>query len=193
MQKQCCTIPTPTLNSKPPPLPTGNLHLKLCRQASTFLRVQSPGFVTLFREFNVKADSKVDRGLTLTLGKVHEQVTVAAEGTPATPSPTPSAPKPMRVGGNVAQANLVTKVQPIYPVSAKAAGIQGTVELETVISTEGVPLDIRVLASPSDDLTQSALEAVRQWRYKPTLLNGSPVEVVTDVIVNYTLLKLTTI
>ena len=153
------------------------------------LRVQSPGFVTLFREFNVKADSKVDRGLTLTLGKVQEQVTVAAAGTPAPPPTTPSTPKPLHVGGNVAQANLVTKTQPVYPMSAKAAGIQGIVELETVISTEGVPLDIRVLSSPSDDLTQSALEAVRQWRYKPTLLNGNPVEVITDVMVHYTLVK----
>jgi TonB family protein len=155
------------------------------------LRVQSPGFATLFREFNVKPDSKIDRGLTLALGKVHETVNVAAEGTPATaqPAAASSPSKPLRVGGNVAQTNLVTKVQPVYPKSAKVAGIQGTVELEMVISKEGEPLDIRVIASPTDDLTQSALEAVRQWRYKPTLLNGNPVEVVTDVIVNYTLLK----
>jgi TonB family protein len=157
------------------------------------LRVQSPGFATLFREFNVKADSKVDRGLTLAMGKAQETVTVAAQGAPAS-SANPAAhlaaqPKPIRVGGNVEQMNLVTKVQPIYPASAKAARIQGQVMLETVISKEGEPLDIRVLASPSDDLTQSSLEAVRQWRYKPTLLNGSPVEIVTDVVVNYTLVN----
>jgi TonB family protein len=155
------------------------------------LRVQSPGFATLFREFNVKDDSKVDRGLTLALGKAQETVNVAAEGTPAAAPPLPAAsdPKRFRVGGAVAQANLVTKIQPVYPPAAKAARVQGTVELETVISKDGEPLDIRVVASPSDDLTQSALEAVRQWRYKPTLLNGSPVEIVTDVIVNYTLSK----
>ena len=152
------------------------------------LRVQSPGFATLFREFNVKADSKVDRGFTLSLGKLQEQVTVAAQGTPgATESPAATESKRFRIGGGVAQANLVTKVQPTYPAAAKAARVQGTVEFETVISKEGEPLDIRVLSSPSDDLTQSALEAVRQWRYKPTLLNGNPVEIVTDVIVNYTL------
>ena len=85
--------------------------------------------------------------------------------------------------------NLVTKVQPIYPVAAKVARVQGSVTLEMVVSKEGEPLDLRVLSSPSDDLTQSALEAVRQWRYKPTLLNGNPVEVVTDVLVNYTLVN----
>jgi protein TonB len=89
----------------------------------------------------------------------------------------------------VEQANLVQKVQPLYPSAAKAAGIQGTVLFEMVISKEGVPVDIRVLESPNDDLTQSALDAVRQWRYKPTLLNGNPVEIVTDVVVNYTLSK----
>ncbi len=152
------------------------------------LRVQSPGFATLFREFNVRADSIVDRGLTLALGKAQETVNVSTEGTPA-PAPASSEPKRIHVGGNVEQMNLVTKVQPVYPKAAKVAGVQGTVNLETVISKEGEPLDIRVLSSPSDDLTQSALEAVRQWRYKPTLLNGNPIEIVTDVTVNYTLLK----
>jgi TonB family protein len=156
------------------------------------LRVQSPGFATLFREFNVKADSKVDRGLTLAMGKAQETVIVSAQAPATAANPLPQAatgqPKPLRVGGNVEQMNLVTKVQPVYPASAKAARIQGQVMLETVISKEGEPLDIRVLASPSDDLTQSSLEAVRQWRYKPTLLNGSPVEIVTDIVVNYTLM-----
>jgi TonB family protein len=61
------------------------------------------------------------------------------------------------------------------------------VELEATISKDGVPVELRVLRSPSDDLSESSLEAVRQWRYRPTLLNGQPVEIVTDVIVNYTL------
>jgi protein TonB len=68
------------------------------------------------------------------------------------------------VGGAVEEANLVQKVRPNYPTIAKAAGIQGTVSFEMVISKEGVPIDIRVLDSPNDDLTQSALDAVRQWR-----------------------------
>ena len=135
----------------------------------------------------MKDDAKVDRGLTLALGAAQEHVDVAAQGTPAASSTAPS--KPIRVGGAVEQANLVQKVQPIYPVAAKAAGIQGKVLFEMVISKEGVPIDIRVLESPDDDLTQSALDAVRQWRYKPTLLNGNPVEIVTNVVVNYTLAK----
>lgn len=99
----------------------------------------------------------------------------------------PSDQKVVRVGGNIAAANLVKKVQPVYPASAKSAKIQGTVELEVRISKEGVPEDLRVVSSPSDDLAQSALDAVRQWRYRPTLLNGNPVAIITDVMVNYTL------
>ncbi|MFZ0594017.1 MAG: energy transducer TonB [Bryobacteraceae bacterium] len=82
---------------------------------------------------------------------------------------------------------MTQKKTPVYPASAKAAGIQGAVLLEAVISKDGVPQEIRVLSSPSDDLSESALEAVREWRYTPTLLNGEPIEVLTDITVNYTL------
>jgi TonB family protein len=62
------------------------------------------------------------------------------------------------------------------------------VELEIRVTKDGVPAELRVVRSPSDELSESALEAVRQWRYRPTLLNGSPVEIISTVIVNYTLL-----
>lgn len=98
-------------------------------------------------------------------------------------------PKKVRIGGNIAQKNLETKVNPTYPPSAKAAGIQGTVVLDATITKEGVPVDLRVVSSPSDDLTQASLDAVRQWRYKPVLLNGEPVEVETTININFTLSK----
>jgi TonB family protein len=135
------------------------------------LRIERPGFAALFREFNVQADSKVERGLVLT--------PVAEKGSPATP--------PLNVDPSIAENNLIRKVQPVYPASARANHVQGQVDLEIVISLDGVPLDIRVLSSPDDALTQSALEAVRQWRYRPTLWNGNPIEIVTKVAVNYTL------
>lgn len=152
------------------------------------LRIEKPGFASLFREFAVQPDSNVDRGLTLKLGSIQEQVNIEAKGSPATGSQ-PESPKQIRIGGAVQESKLITKIQPVYPATAKAAGVQGTVSLDMVISADGVPKDIRVVSSPSDDLTQSALEAVRQWRYSSTLLNGEPVEVVTNVIVNYTLSK----
>lgn len=144
------------------------------------LRVEKPGFVSLFREFDVTADSTLNRDFTMT----EEGGQPVADKVSRTTGETSHA---LRIGGGVAQSNLISKVQPVYPAAAKAAGTQGTVEIESTISKDGVPVELRVLSSPSDDLSQSALEAVRQWRYRPTLLNGSPIEIVTQVVVNYTL------
>jgi len=145
------------------------------------LSIEKPGFTSILREFDVKAESTVERDFTMPNegGKAVPDNVIAGtdEGSEKT----------FRVGGLVAANNLIKKVQPIYPVAAKEARIQGTVELEAVISKDGVPVDLRVVSSPSDDLSNSALEAVRQWRYRPTLLNGNPVKIVTVVIVNYTL------
>ena len=145
------------------------------------LRVAKPGFDSIFRMFDLKADSTVNR-----------QITMAEPGTPQTPDSVTNADesqsKPIRIGGAVAQSNLTAKLQPVYPPAAKSARIQGTVELEITVTKDGIPAELRVLRSPSDDLSESALEAVRQWRYRPTLLNGAPVEIVSTVVVNYTLM-----
>jgi TonB family protein len=75
----------------------------------------------------------------------------------------------------------------VYPQDQKAQGIQGTVSIKADISREGVPIELTVLSTPSEELATSALDAVRQWRYRPTLLNGDPIEVTTQIDVNYTL------
>jgi TonB family protein len=149
------------------------------------LRVEKPGFAALFREYTVGTDANVARALIMQLGHLEENVSVQGTGKPAA---APAAnTKPIRVGGNVAESNLIRKVQPVYPASAKAAGVQGTVMIEAVILKDGTPSELTVLSSPSDDLSESALDAVRQWRYRPTLLNGQPVEVITDIRISYTL------
>ncbi len=94
--------------------------------------------------------------------------------------------QPMRIGGNVMQANLVSTVKPIYPVEAKQKRIEGVVKLEVTIEKDGSVAQIAVVEGPSE-LQQSATDAVRQWVYKPTLLNGEPVKVLTTVDVHYTL------
>lgn len=145
----------------------------------TILRVEKAGMASIFSEFNLKKDANLDN-----------QITMAAVGGNSTANATigPDAqPRRIRVGGQVAQSNLVTKVNPVYPMAAKKAGVQGTVEIAATISKEGVPVELRVNSSPGDDLSESALVAVGQWRYRPTLLNGQPIEIETIVIVNYTL------
>jgi len=95
-------------------------------------------------------------------------------------------PKRIRVGGNVQAVNLVTQVKPVYPPEAKQAGVQGTVELQAVIGKDGRVQDIKVL-SGHPLLAAAALDAVKNWVYRPTLLNGEPVEVSTTIDVNFTL------
>lgn len=144
------------------------------------LSVEKPGFVELLREFTVKQDATVERGLVM-------QIKESNGGEEASGSVQPFAPDRIRVKGEVAQANLIRKVQPVYPAAAKAAHVQGTVMLQAVILKDGTIGEITVASSPSPDLSESSIEAVRQWRYRPVLLNGQPVDVVTYVKVNYTL------
>jgi TonB family protein len=85
---------------------------------------------------------------------------------------------------------MLKMVRPVYPQQAKNAGVTGIVVLDAVISREGLPLSLRVANSQIDaDLAKAAVEAVSQWRYQPTLLNGEPVEIATQINVNFTLQK----
>jgi len=93
---------------------------------------------------------------------------------------------PIRVGGNVQQANLIKQPKPIYPPLAKAARVQGTVRFTAKIAKDGTIQELQLLSGPPL-LVQAAQQAVSQWQYKPTLLNGDPVEVITTIDVNFTL------
>lgn len=150
------------------------------------LRIEKPGFTAIYREFTLDANSSVERKLVLLASSNQPSVSVTSTAN-APEKPQVLGPGQLRIGGKVMQSKLITKVQPVYPPSAKADRIQGTVLLDAVISKEGVPGELTVLQSPSDDLSQASLEAVRQWRYSPVLLNGQPIEVVTEVRINFTL------
>ncbi len=112
---------------------------------------------------------------------------VQVDGPPRDGEPgAPAGPAPLRVGGNIAPPTKVVHVNPVYPEEAKTAGIQGVVILEATVDGEGVPVDMRVLRS-IPGLDEAAMDAVRQWRYAPTLLNGAPVPVIMTVTINFTL------
>ena len=104
----------------------------------------------------------------------------------AAPPPPKVAPKRVSVGGNVQAARLVNRVQPVYPPLARQTRISGTVKLHAIIGKNGAVEQLQVL-SGHPLLVQSALDAVRQWRYQPTLLNGDPVEVDTEIDVIFSL------
>jgi periplasmic protein TonB len=100
--------------------------------------------------------------------------------------PKVATPQRVRVSQGVSQGLLVRRVQPAYPPLARQARIQGQVILRAVISKDG-SIENLTLVSGHPMLVQSALDAVKQWKYKPYLLNGEPVEVDTEVLVNFTL------
>ena len=108
-------------------------------------------------------------------------VSMAAPTTPATPGV-----KRITIGGNVQQAKLVSQARPVYPPLAKQARISGVVHLQAVIAKDGTVMDLKVI-SGHPLLIPAALEAVKTWVYQTTLLNGEPVEVVTQIDVNFTL------
>ncbi len=83
---------------------------------------------------------------------------------------------------------ILHKVQPTYPAEAKATGVQGEVVLHVVVDKNGQPEDVRVM-SGDPLLTQAAADAVRQWRWEPTVVKGKPVTVSTKITVNFRLDK----
>jgi protein TonB len=102
----------------------------------------------------------------------------------ADPAPAPS--QPQRVIGGVQEAKLVRKVIPIYPPLARQARVSGTVELIGIIAKDGTIQQLQVV-SGHPLLVKAALDAVRQWIYHPTLLNGQAVEVIAPISVHFTL------
>jgi protein TonB len=100
--------------------------------------------------------------------------------------PKAATPQRVRVSQGVSQGLLVHKVQPQYPPLARQARIQGVVVLQALIGKDGTITNLHVV-SGHPMLTTAALEAVKEWRYKPYYLNGEPVEVETTINVNFTL------
>jgi TonB family protein len=92
---------------------------------------------------------------------------------------------PVTLSGKVLTGHAVQQPRPIYPESAKSAHISGSVLLSATISKDGSVKELSVIASPDKSLSDSALAAVRGWRYKPYLLDGRPMEVETVITVNY--------
>ncbi len=107
-------------------------------------------------------------------------------GTGTAPAPPPPTPSIVRIGGNVLAAKKISGEAVQYPAIAKAAHIQGVVVLHAIIAKDGTIQDLSVISGPGL-LVSAAMQAVRTWRYAPTLLNGVPVKVDSIIRVNFTL------
>jgi protein TonB len=117
---------------------------------------------------------------------------LASSSAPPPPAPIvkpvapPARPTRIKLGGIVVQGKLISGPRPVYPSLARAARIEGTVRLEAVIARDGTVLNLRAV-SGHPLLIPAALAAVEQWVFRPTSLNGDPVEVATEIEVHFTL------
>ena len=106
---------------------------------------------------------------------------------PPPPPPAPAPRAPVRTGGNIQAPALITRVEPVYPPVAVQASITGTVILEATVDEDGAVQEVRVLRAVNQILDRAAVDAVRQWRYEPLLLNGVRTRFILTVVLSFNL------
>jgi TonB family protein len=153
------------------------------------LTASVPGFRALSTSIELRSATDWDRTITLQVGTVQETITVSASQLPRSPAAS-GRPAAVRVGGNIRPPRKLKDVKPVYPETMRAAGVEGTVPLEAIITAAGTVQSVRILsATVHPDLALAAVDAVRQWRFEPTLLNGSPVDIAMSTTVTFTLAR----
>jgi protein TonB len=179
--------PPPPPPPPPPPTPVKTIVKPVARliQSGKLMQPRAiPKEVAVFKEAELPPDVITPSGPTGVFGGIPGGNITGV----AAPPPPPKAPTPARIkqGGNVTAASIITQTRPTYPPLARQARIQGTVTLHAIIDKEGRVAQLEVV-SGHPLLVQAALDAVKQWRYKPTQLNGDPVEVDTTIQVTFTM------
>ena len=159
------------------------------------MQITSPGDGTLFRDpaaigsVAFRRTGHGGRAPTFDLAEQQELSKLGAavrEAMAAASNLPPAAGQPVRVGGNIKVPTKIHDVRPVYPEAALAARVTGVVVLEALINLDGGVRDVRVLRGiPA--LDAAAAEAVRQWRFEPTYLNGVAVPVIMTVTVSFNL------
>jgi TonB family protein len=153
------------------------------------IEVSVPGFRAMRVQLNVEGGKVMVINPHLTLGELNETVSVKATR-PASAAPAVAASDSgrIKIGGNVQAAMILKRTQPNYPAELKAQGVTGVVHIEAIIKKDGTLTDLHVMNSNVDPaLITAATDAVSQWQYRPTLLNGEPVAVVTYIDVSFDL------
>jgi TonB family protein len=157
------------------------------------LEASLPDFSTYSMGLSLEPGTTLTPNIVLTLGVVEMMVAVSAARPSqiTAPAVAPNAstipPTPTRVGGDVSAPYLVAQVKPVYPAASRAAGIEGNVLISATIDKFGTVVNPKVVSKVDPDLAAAALDAVRQWRYKPALLNGQPMDIITVITVNFSL------
>ena len=172
--------PAPPPPPPPPPPPKQTAEVKPIETVETNVApTQAPAQIAPEKGF---LDAGVEGGI---VGGVVGGIVAGLEAAPPPPPPAPVV-APVRVGGNIKAPQKIKDVKPVYPPIAQSARVQGVVIIEATIGVNGTVEEAKVLRS-IPLLDAAALDAVRQWQFTPTLLNGVPVPVIMTVTVNFTL------
>jgi TonB family protein len=170
--------------------PSGRFRFDGVDPGQHALQVAHPGFRALRQPIQLRRDADWSLAVTLQVGDLKETVSVSARR-PASITPLADGsggPKPVRVGGNIRAPRKTYNVNPTYPTRMVEAGLEGQISVEAVVGVDGRVVRARALTVKAHpELAQAAVDAVQQWRFEPTLLNGSPVEVVMSVSVSFSL------
>ena len=168
------TVPPPRARTPPRQAPALNPNVAPVEEPE-FLRPELPDRAN---------DSLL--GADVVLGGGGDDLGAIPEPPPAAPARRIDAPAPLRVGGSIRQPQKIHHVAPVYPEIARSARVSGIVILEALLGEDGTVRGVRVLRSVPL-LDAAAIAAVREWRFTPTLLNGTPVPVVMTVTVAFNL------
>ena len=165
---------------------TGRFEFPLVAPGKYTMDITLMGFGSLRQDVELRDARDWDRNVTMQVGQLRETITVT---TPSLGAARPAeSPAPVRVGGNIRAPVKIKDVRPTYPASMADAGLSGQVPIEAVIGRDGRVSVVRVLSAQiHPDFAFAAADAVRQWQFRPTLLNGREVEVVMSVSVTFDL------
>lgn len=183
--------PPPPPPPPPPPQVAPKVVVKpvarLLTQGKLMAPRAIPKDVTVFKEAELPPEPPAGSGVMGGLGGGDILGGLGGGSSASAPPPPPkAAPSRIKLGGQVQAAKIVAQPQPVYPALARQARIQGNVVLHAIIDKDGRVGQLEVV-SGHPLLVQSALDAVKQWRYQPTQLNGDPVEVDTTITVTFVL------
>jgi periplasmic protein TonB len=173
----------------PPPQPAKTTVKQVPRLIRAGILVQPrviPKDVVIYKEPELPPDVPNYRTASSIFSNIPGEGPLGSNGRAIPPSPKLATPTRIKQGGNVTAASLINQTRPVYPALAIQARIQGNVVLHAIIDKDGKVAQLEVI-SGHPLLVQAALDAVKQWRYKPTLLNGDPVEVDTTITVTFTM------
>jgi len=181
--------PPPPPPPPPPPQPIKTIVKPVARliQSGKLMQPRAiPKEVAVFKEAELPPDIINNANTGGVFGGIPGQGIIGNSGPALPPPPKAVAPARIKQGGNVTAASIITQTRPVYPALARQARIQGNVVLHAIIDKDGKVAQLEVV-SGHPLLVQAALDAVKQWRYKPTQLNGDPVEVDTTITVTFTM------